>query len=110
MDKQVEYFIKIYTNEGIEEIVHKTFKSWNDDLNEMIANNYYFDDFGVRSTDVEIHGPDLCIDCNQKTFINRIPTERFNEDGDVIDDNVYRCQDCENKRDYLMEKYNDNII
>ena len=57
MNKQVEYFIKIYTNEGIEEIVHKAFKSWNDDLNEMIANDYYFDDFGVRFIDVEMHGP-----------------------------------------------------
>ena len=51
MEAKVEYFIKIYTTEGIEEIVHKTFKSWNDDINEMIRNEYYFDDYGVRYVD-----------------------------------------------------------
>jgi len=40
---------------------------------------------------------DLCIDCNKETFINRIPTELFDENGNVIDDDVYRCKDCEEK-------------
>ena len=40
---------------------------------------------------------DKCIDCKRETFINRIPTELFDENGNVIDDNVYRCEDCENK-------------
>jgi DNA-directed RNA polymerase subunit RPC12/RpoP len=48
---------------------------------------------------------DLCIDCNKETLINRIPTELFNENGDVIDDNVYRCEDCENK---LREEDNES--
>ena len=38
---------------------------------------------------------DKCINCEQETFINRIPTELFDENGNVIDDDVYRCEDCE---------------
>ena len=40
---------------------------------------------------------DLCINCNEEIFINRIATELFDENGNVIDDDVYRCEDCENK-------------
>ena len=39
----------------------------------------------------------LCVDCQQPCLVNRIPTELFDENGDVINDNVYRCEDCEHK-------------
>ena len=48
----------------------------------------------------------LCVDCQQPCFVNRIPTELFDENGNVINDNVYRCQDCENKVDEIAKEFN----
>ena len=47
---------------------------------------------------------DKCINCEQETFINRIPTELFDENGNVIDDDVYRCEDCEEEVDAQNER------
>ena len=48
---------------------------------------------------------DLCIYCNKETFINRIPTELFDKNGNVIDDDVYRCEDCDNKLKKEVSNY-----
>jgi hypothetical protein len=46
----------------------------------------------------------LCVDCEQPCFVNRIAVEIFDEDCNVIGDG-YRCEECHEKFEKEIDEF-----